>query len=330
MECRFTLDFRGTARAMEQALDLFGCEDMRPDDANAPATRQFLDACARHGRKRGSAAGQALIATLSSRREGWRVRFRGINDAGAHFEAQYGSNGEDIAWALARFVADFPVAFDAVIEGDYDEDPHGFRFLVRDGAVSREHGFLAAGTLLEPDDPPAHAATIEALVAKVSSSTAEEVDLGVLSHAEARAVAHALDALQPVRECSPAGQHVFDHCERHGIVVSPGFRKKAVRGFRYAYVHTDSTPPRLSAVVGDSHMEICEYLLTRLGEFSPCPLQVLDAREGVVLDPVVDIVALQAALAAAGVAEPLPMPVRRYLDVPAPTIWPCVQLRQAN
>jgi hypothetical protein len=287
MECHFDVVIQGDADAIEKVCHLLNIS-ITPAQPKAEVNKEFLSACLKYGEKQGKAAGKALLTALASFQDGWRLQMTGCNEHQTSFKAQYGSCGEDVANEIALFLSRYPLGLVARIEGDYDEDPDGFRYTVRDGQVSREQGIYS------PDYEQNHA-------------------LQLLSEDEILRLIRLKEA-QEDEQKSAEFHLAVQYCEKRGIAITPGFRKRS-KIARYAIVRIDATPPKLVAVTCESLAEINEFILTNFSSVADCQALILDMKDRVVLKPVYDEQKLQEMLAASKAPVALPLRVSQYLEV---------------
>lgn len=142
MECTFDVRVRLADGGPGPFEALFALE---PGGVGKPATETFVERCADHFGEAGRTAAQSLMKALAAHREILSLTPRPPRDDMPVWEAVYGSSGMDIASDIADFLAALSPGLSGDVEGDYDEDPWGFRYTVAQGRVEFEEGFLADG-----------------------------------------------------------------------------------------------------------------------------------------------------------------------------------------
>ncbi|UXI70114.1 hypothetical protein [Tahibacter amnicola] len=146
MECQFEVSVRITPPQeafFRSVLAMnVGKSGSDNDALVARCAEQFGDA--------GANAARGLIQAMGEHRENLSLEEQRQEEDSIVWCAVYGTWGMEIAESIASFLAQLSPQIHAIVEGDYDEDPWGFRYTTSQGDVVFEEGFLSEHG--HPDD----------------------------------------------------------------------------------------------------------------------------------------------------------------------------------
>ncbi len=138
MECSFEVIVKADTPEREKVAALLGVATGK--GTGEVQTEAFLTLCRGWG-EAGVKAGKKLFRALG---DDTLMLFGGDStDDTVVFQTTYGSNGQDIAEAIAHFLAELSPSLSGEVVGDYDEDPYGFRYVFKNGELAYEEGMFA-------------------------------------------------------------------------------------------------------------------------------------------------------------------------------------------
>ncbi len=145
MEFHFTLQIAPSSRWPLAALETLlatQCESADPE-----SLASFLSAAKAVNPEQGEALASSFLQQLDSdlgedfHADGVGLYEHYLDDGSLAFSFVYGD--PEVAALLARFLGQLCPGLNFEIEGDYDEDPHGFKYGFKDGHYFQDEGFLA-------------------------------------------------------------------------------------------------------------------------------------------------------------------------------------------